>query len=164
LSRRYGRNQKRAHRQRIAELETALTSDRELLKFMRKRNRELEDVIENASNIAGEMSVLFPAKNIETRQPSMPTWDISIRDETSIFHPMAGAMEKLTFETQRLNVMLGRIGEDPLRRATHFMIKFGDKRWGYALSHEAIHSAPRHILQRMVCENLGKVIGMELKQ
>lgn len=46
MGKRYGRNQKRAHRARIAELETAYNRELELITLQGRKNRELQEIID----------------------------------------------------------------------------------------------------------------------
>jgi hypothetical protein len=64
MSRRYGRNQKRAHRQRIVELEEAYTRERHLLAYLRNQLDGLRAEIEDAKRELGANFIAFRPQTV----------------------------------------------------------------------------------------------------
>lgn len=161
MSKRFGRNQRRRMRESIERLEVANEMAQELSKHLGKKLRFLEDQIYEATRIAGNMTVLFPAKSIQMDGKARDSIDLPIQQDVKAYVDMA--VFDSVLQVQRLNVMLGAIDIDKLRCATHVKVKFGDERWGYALSDIAIISAPKDSLVKIITREFGHVMGTDLK-
>jgi len=164
MSKRYGRNQKRKARELIADLQEEQEVFANYMRQQSEKIYRLDMVIDRAADIAGEMSVLFPAKDIASPDKAMPTWEV-VRKNSS--HPCFSSilgMRKPDYQAQRLHVMLGRIDKNELEVSTHCMIQFADMRWGYAISNSALHATPAEHLSKMISERLGKIIALDLKK
>jgi hypothetical protein len=133
-----------------------------LLVRQRRTIDELERVISDAADIAGEMSILFPAKQIKVTQKSRPTWEVKAMQAVGFSMFDTNRPADISFRIQKLRVMLGQIDRSALTDAVHFKIEFGDKRWGYALSDSAVRSMPKQVAVRNITESLGRVIGLEI--
>jgi hypothetical protein len=161
MSRRFGRNQRRAARERVAELERALQMDRALLVHVGERKRQLEQEIGDAKRIVGRMSVLFEpeAKRLDgpARSPMhMFTHSAVVDDGRAFFHNQS--------KTVPLPVMLSMVNRDGLDMAVHCKVLFGDGQWGYAVSEEAVLATPEDVLVERIARELAMTIGQQLAE
>lgn len=159
MSKRFGRNQRRQARERIAALEQAIHLDRELLKHVGERKRQLEQEISDAKRIAGRMSALFEpeARRLDgpARSPMhMFTHSAVMDDPKAFFHSQS--------QTVSLPVMLSRMSKDTLNGAIHCKVVFDDDQWGYAISENAMLSTPEDVLVERVTEHLAMTIARQL--
>lgn len=161
MSRRFGRNQRRQARERIAALEQAITMDRGLLAHVSERKRQLEQEISDAKRIVGRMSVLFEpeVKRLDgpARSPMhMFTHSAVVDDGGAFFHNQS--------KTVPLPVMLSRVNKDGLDTAIHCKVLFGDGQWGYAISEEAVLTTPEDVLVERIARELAMTIGQQLAE
>lgn len=161
MSKRFGRNQRRRARERIAALEQASQIDRELLKHVNKRRSELEKEINDAKRIVGRMSVLFEpeARRLDgpARSPMhMFTHSAAMDEGQAFFHNQS--------QTVPLPVMLSMVNRDGLDMAIHCKVMFGDGQWGYAISEEAVLATPKDVLVERICQQLALTIGEQLAE
>lgn len=160
MSRRFGRNQRRQARERIAALEKAIAMDRGLLAHVSERKRQLEQEISDAKRIVGRMSVLF--------EPEARHLDGPARSPVHMFTHSAVMDRSLAFfhnqsKTVPLPVMLSRMSRDGLDMAIHCKVAFGDGQWGYAMSEEAVLATPEDVLVERITRELAMTIGQQLK-
>lgn len=161
MSKRFGRNQRRQARERIAALEQAITMDRGLLAHVSERKRQLEQEISDAKRIVGRMSVLF--------EPEVRRLDGPARSPMHMFTHSAVMDEGQAFfhnqsKTVPLPVMLSMVNKDGLDMAIHCKVLFGDGQWGYAISEEAVLATPEDVLVGRICQELAMTIGQQLKE
>lgn len=161
MSRRFGRNQRRQARERIAALEQAVAMDRGLLAHVSERKRQLEQEISEAKRIVGRMSVLF--------EPETKRLDGPARSPMHLFTHSAVVKEAQAFfhdrsKTVPLPVMLSRMNKDSLDMAVHCKVLFGDGQWGYAMSEEAVLATPEDVLVERIARELAMTIGQQLAQ
>lgn len=161
MSRRFGRNQRRQARERIAALERAVAMDRGLLAHVSERKRQLEQEISDAKRIAGRMSVLFKpeAKYLDgpARSPMhLFTHSAVMDDGRAFFHNQS--------KTVPLPVMLSMVKRDELDMAVHCKVLFGDGQWGYAISEEAVLATPEDVLVERIARELAMNIGQQLAE
>lgn len=161
MSKRFGRNQRRRARDRIKELECAITMDRELLRYTTEKKARLEREIEDAKRIVGRMSVLF--------EPEPRRLDGPARSPMHLFTQSAVMNEPRAFfhaksETVPLPVMLSRVHRDIFSRAIHCKVTFDDGQWGYAISQDAVLAMPEDVLIQRVTQHLAMTIGRNLAE
>lgn len=167
MSKRFGRNQKRQMRHELADaksqsvlLNSALERNRGLLAYQAQTIQDLENALLDAKEIAGNMSVLFPAEEI--RFPGKPRANLNVSlDANSKLLSNMGTDMYLT--VQRLHVMLAELRLDHLRNSTHVTVKFGEEMWGYGISEEAIINTPTKLLVERIAKTLAKTIAPQLK-
>lgn len=161
MSRRFGRNQRRQARERIAALEQAVAMDRGLLAHVSERKRQLEQEISDAKRIVGRMSVLFEpeAKRLDgpARSPMhIFTHSAVVDDSRAFFHNQS--------KTVPLPVMLSMVNRDGLDMAVHCKVLFGDGQWGYAISEEAVLATPEDVLVERIARELAMTIVQQLQE
>lgn len=160
MSRRFGRNQRRQARERIAALEQAVAMNRGLLAHVSERKRQLEQEISDAKRIAGRMSVLFEPEAKRLDGPARGLMYLftnsSVMDDPSpFFHAKS--------ETVPLPVMLSRIDKSVLDKSIHCSVMFDDMKWNYALSEMAVQAMPKELLVERVAMRLARQIGEDLE-
>lgn len=177
MSRRYGRNQKRAHRARIAELEKeaedyrliaanlakASTMDRALLRKISDDNRTLRDTLEVARSVLGKDHPAFPPGEMEAfnardgylRYAHPPR----MRDFMSVGDMTAS---ELMDQWQRVEVMTAHAKLDECQRNIHFRVTYDGRKWGYAITRSAFEKMPKEAMVRRVAEELAMAIQQEL--
>jgi hypothetical protein len=161
MSRRFGRNQRRRARERIATLEQAIVMDRGLLAHVSERKRQLEQEISDAKRIVGRMSVLFEPESRRLDGPARSpmhlfTHSATMDDGRAFFHNQS--------KTVPLPVMLSRVNRDGLDMAIHCKVLFGDGQWGYAISEEAVLATPEDVLVERIARELAMTIGHQLAE
>jgi hypothetical protein len=163
MSRRFGRNQRRAASERVAELEQALQMDRALLAHVGERKRQLEQEISDAKRIVGHMSVLFDPVAIRLDGPA--------RSEIQLFSHSAVMEDAAPFfhaqsKTIPLDVMIAAVKKKDggaFDSAVHCKVMFDDGCWGYAISEAALRLMPEDILVERIARELAMTIGQQLK-
>lgn len=161
MSKRFGRNQRRRARERIANLEQAMLMDRALLEHVSEHKRQLEREIENAKRIAGNMSALFEPGSLHVSgqardrvfgrtMPEMPS------DPNEICDAMARDIP--------LDVLLTKVDRDKLSMAIHCNVMFSDHTLRYAVSEDAWRHMPEDILVDRVADALSRQLGRDLAQ
>lgn len=168
MSARFGRNKRRRAREQIAALQelqakTSLgfESARALSQLLSQNLEQLRDEMRRAIQIAGNMSILFPATQIKVDRPPMDTWDIH---KFPAFDPRTAIGPAAAVTVQRLSVMLSRIDADHLSRAVHVGVQFRGMHYGYAVSEEAVQSAPNEVLAERIADQVTRMIVDDLKK
>lgn len=170
MSKRFGRNQRRRAREaladreeRILQLGCALDMQRGHVKHLRERPDELQQVLEDAMDMAGRMSVLFPASTTAVDFEPRRTFEVQVKQVLSFDEckQLKGSISA-TFGVQRLPVMLARIDRDALDRAVHLMVEFNGKKVGYAVSDSALQLRRGEFMERELLRVLPKVIDHHL--
>ena len=169
MSARFGRNKRRAAREQIAALSGELGNMQQayrmadgLCRRQGQKIAQLTDEIDEAKEIAGRMSILFPATTIKSDLPS------NNRDFLNL--PITGALPRVVSDldypvlmmSQRLSVMLGNISRDALDNSVHVNVTFGDKKWGYSISDSGIKSMPAGKIVDRVARSFSDLIGRDL--
>jgi hypothetical protein len=164
MSRRFGRNQRRQARERVAELERALQMDRALLAHVGERKRELEQQIGNAKRMVGRMSVLF--------EPGATRLDGPARGKMHLFSHSAVMEDDAPFfhaksKTIPLDVMIATVkskGGGAFDNAVHCKVMFDDGCWRYAISEAALYAMPEDILVERLAHELAMTIARDLSE
>lgn len=172
MSRRFGRNQRRRARealaaasQRVADLEQAHVLDRALQEDMRTRLDALQSEIDDAKDIAGPMSILFPVEgNFQPGIKSEPVRQLHIDvparlpDRFICDEPM----ETLTYQRLPLETLVLSIRPDVLNAALHVNVEFADGVWRYGLTRTAWYSLPRERRQRLIAQTIPNDLAREV--
>jgi hypothetical protein len=139
MSKRYGRNQKRAHRTRIAELEKHIADLQKQNDGLWRSNRDLSDEIACAKRIVGEYCVAFQPRSMTMsfRQTDFVT---IIKHEQDFNSGVSRYwdfrqdpfMQPMRIEQIRLPIMCALAHED-LRGTRHVVATYDGKAYGYAI-------------------------------
>jgi hypothetical protein len=181
MSKRYGRNQKRRARARIAELEQSenrLTAHLEgATQNVRRLSADLQgtsqnlhalrQVLESAMEIAGPMSVLFPAQPLEVKQKreGRTHWQVDVPDRESWQQAVMTYRDihQRTLKIMDLDLLVSRIHRDALSQALHCRVKFADKEVCYADSALARAIMGRKNLEQAIARELAQVLTERLR-
>lgn len=136
MSKRYGRNQKRRARERIAQLESARAMDQGLLAHVRRKLNDAEQVIDHARKVLGNDVALPPLDRGYHPSPlggdfrmAEPTRSFSRTDKNSpIF---------LEHKVIQMRQLLSRIEFRDYPRAVHFYVRLDDGNVAYAIDERA---------------------------
>ncbi|MFM0165749.1 hypothetical protein PQR39_35635 [Paraburkholderia sediminicola] len=172
MSKRYGRNQKRAHRSRIAELENELAKTREHAALLDSDCREYSREIECAKRIVGEYCVAFnphgrtmpigEAQFVEVMQyerdfnPGVTRyWD---------FNPNE-MLAPISVSRIRLPILCVLANREQIRGSRHLSVVYDGKAWGYAIDPMAWRMSRYPIdLCRNIAERLTHMIYEEMSK
>ena len=136
MSKRYGRNQKRQARERIAQLESARAMGQGLLAHVRRELNDAEQVIDHARKVLGNDVALPPLERGHHPNPlggdfrmEEPTLSFSCNDKHSpIF---------LEHKVIQMRQLLSRIEFRDYPRAVHFYVRLDDGNVAYAIDERA---------------------------
>jgi hypothetical protein len=172
MSKRYGRNQKRAHRSRIAELEAEIVA-------LNKDNRELfdcgkrlSDEIECAKRIVGEYCVAFNPRSMTMRVGEAEFVEV-IQYERDFnqgvtrywdFNPNE-MLKPISMSRIRLPIMCVLADRERIRGARHMSVVYDGKAWGYAIDPMAWRMSRYPVdMCRSIAERLTHLIYDELEK
>lgn len=170
MSRRYGRNQKRAHRARIAELEARVTGlewqvkERDgLLAYKQERLNEAARSLDAAVSILGDNHPAFPASELGmTLNSHQDTFRLPHR---GFIQPFDASMDfqSMTMMLHQLDVMTVDSLREDFHNQTHWRVRYGDGRWGYAISPQTMRGLPERVIRQNMVEELAHLIARDLK-
>jgi hypothetical protein len=145
MSRRFGRNQRRRAREAVqtlsasvANLNEALVMDRGLLRHTSDKLRELQQQIDDAKEIAGNMSVLFPVSTMDMSTQKRRGGPIEVavagpfEFESVDRAPSAGILRRISLDT-----LVASIERSTLQESLHVRVEFANKEFVYGISRSA---------------------------
>lgn len=134
MSRRFGRNQKRAMRAQIRANEKIIECKTQSIKEMRRDLDEANAVIERTSQVLGDHFVTLPVKTVEVK-------DLLERFQVSIFQPnrsyAINAAVMRALEVIDIDVYRASLRVDELRGSIHMRYQSISGDVGYGLSEDA---------------------------
>lgn len=160
MSRRYGRNQKRKHREEIARLRREMEAEvkenrRAILKYaeaLAAQRREMEGLVEEIRAVCKD-SALLPAR--EVALPGEGPWRMALQEPIRIRSRLFNdsLVEPMMISTVDIYEVRAFLEEhlDTFRKIVH--VKLPDREVRLAVSREAMAAFGRHGL-RQVAENL----------
>jgi hypothetical protein len=175
MSKRYGRNQKRAHRTRIAELEAEVAALKKDYAGMARTAQLLSDEIECAKRIVGEYCVAFNPRSL-TMQMGTGEYAEVIQYERD-FNPgvthywdinPAEMLKPISVHRIRLPILCVLADREHIRGSRHMKVVYNGKAWGYAIDPTAWRMAryPRDLcgsiarsMTDMIYEEMSKEVG-----
>lgn len=162
MSKRYGKNQKRKHRESTALLTKEISRKAFAIGQLRYENAALQEELSNAKQIAGYLSIVFPASKLKTNDPERPYWELPV--EPTYAYSISDAIPATrSFTVQRLDVLLNKIEPGVLATARHMIIDFRGESYGYAINAETAKTLPTELLSKMLARELSQVIANRFK-
>jgi hypothetical protein len=154
MSRRYGRNQKRAARARIAALEQALSRALRSYAAETTVRRRLQQVLEDVTAALGPQYIGLPPTSI----PMVLHRDGFVNDRFLIpdHDGNVATMHMLSTSVQ----------QDPIqaqRNCLHVNVKLADGRAGYAIAQSAILRTPAPLLARRIADQIAPFLLSEIR-
>lgn len=144
MSKRFGRNQKRAFRNRVAELEKEVDALKKAYGVVARERREYIDEIESAKLIAGEHCVAFRPSRMEVQFSYEDVVNLYRSDPFSLlrspFHPDYDLTRPTPIRRISLPVMMAITQDDWRERAIHIGVRYQGQGYGYAVAREAFQS------------------------
>ncbi|SIT25273.1 hypothetical protein [Achromobacter sp. MFA1 R4] len=128
MSKRYGRNQKRRARERIAQLESAYAREQQLLAHIRGDLRSAEDVIDHARSVLGHDVALPPV--MRGNHPHPLGGDFVMAVPCRIDEPMPLTLDMKVIQMRQL---LAGLEYQDYRPALHFYVKLDDGHAAYVI-------------------------------
>jgi len=166
LSKRYGRNQKRAHRTRIAELEAEVRALKTQNTNLFHSNRNLGEEIDCAKRIVGEYCVAFKPRNLTMsfRQTDFAT----VMQHENDFNSGVSRywdfrqdpfVQTMRVEQIRLPIMCALAERDSIRGSRHVVTTYDGKAYGYAIDAMAWHT---NRYPEVLCRNIAERLTMHI--
>ena len=142
MSKRYGRNQKRAAREKIVELQRALDMQRGIAVYTRNKMDNYEATINRVAKVLGPNFYGLPAVKREV-DVVRQNYRMPSADSASAFMMMQPDMKAdlVRYAVNNLDVMLCTSDMDYLRDTVHLMLHGRDGKIGYAISRNAMETA-----------------------
>lgn len=164
MSKRFGRNQKRHMRERIAQTEKALEMDRALLRHKSERLGELQEDIDAAKRMVCEDSALFQPRTWDMAntpaRDMLETYERKALDFMSSFEaPMSKTIQRLP-----LHVLLSRVDRDRLGGVLHARVMFKGWQLGYAISEPALRAYSVRDLTKRLARELAEMLAKQIKE
>lgn len=157
MAKRFGRNQKRAMRQQIADLERQVEKGR-------KTYATLEATVDYAARVLGSNSVALPPKHLGTCFDSGKIYNVPRMREIGAFEITSQtAVVSRALNSIELQVMRGDAEFDTYRQEIHGYVNVGGKK-AYACSKLATLSIPPEFIARELAGLLEPLISQELQK
>jgi|GEM_PF-6876113 hypothetical protein len=165
MSRRYGRNQKRAHRQRIVELEEAYTRERHLLAYLRNQLDGLRAEIEDAKRELGANFIAFRPQTV--RDPGVQYGSFRMDYLADPRRCLDVDLSKLSltslvFHVLELNAVRERSAAAHDR--LHINVALADGRVRYSITESALAAISDERLVRELTKSLAQQLTVELRR
>jgi hypothetical protein len=170
MSKRYGRNQKRAHRTRIAELEAEVAALKKDYAGMARTAQLLSDEIECAKRIVGEYCVAFNPRSL-TMQIGTGEFAEVIQYERDFnpgvthywdIHPQE-MLAPIRASRIRLPILCVLANREQIRGSRHMSVVYDGKAWGYSIDPMAWRMSRYPVdLCRSIAERMTHMIYEEM--
>ncbi|MFY3079780.1 hypothetical protein ACOTF2_07005 [Achromobacter xylosoxidans] len=149
MSKRYGRNQRRRARERIAQLELSNGMGQGLLEHAHRRLAEAEAVIDHARSVLGHDVALPPLMRGDHPMPLGGDFRIADPNFRMPAYWSGSQSVPVTMEMKILQMreLVAFIERQDLSRAVHFYVQLDDGQAAYAIDERAFTSMPRDHLE-----------------
>lgn len=166
MSRRFGRNQKRALKAEAARWQKAFELECEVRRHTSEERRRLRSELDYAKQSVVRHSGLFAPETVTDRAFGCGTQlriveGRSFDNVPDLAHDLAdgGAM---VMRTVSLPVLLSELRTGPDAFGHHLLVNYEDRKWGYAFTHKAVLVQPRERFVQHVAETLARQIHHDL--
>lgn len=167
MSKRFGRNQKRKMRQQIETLGEALELSDGLNRHLSNLHDDDMRVIRSVERELGQHNVLLNPR-ITSRDPAPGSSTICIQSmETPAYYDIHKANEAVSDDVVKHSLLHKlQSGEDLqwLKQQMHIKFYLNDASVGYALSYEAIQSAPEEVLVQHLSQTMAQHLVQTLRE
>lgn len=169
MSRRFGRNQRRRARERIAELEIASTAATSTAQREERRANSYKAVLDGIGDALGTDSVLLDPILRRAMNHFLPSIELVEAMDLGKVVPWDASREPVaTIRRHTADVFSAGISEDHWARTTHFRVQFRDRGiTAYAIDHRALEQAKlsralRTIVERNIAREMARMFMDEL--
>jgi hypothetical protein len=162
--RRFGRNQKRALRERIANLEGGIARSANQTSYISKNFDELVKQILFIEREIDANSVLFPAKTMRTDDKSyLPK--TRFHEKIPMHFGFAAGADACVLNLKDKFMMNAYIdsGHNIFDSQVHYLLDFGGNRFAYSISEDALASMSKEGLCQRLTENFSIMITNYIK-
>lgn len=145
MSRRYGRNQRRRAREELEWANSRASHLQNELYAVHSRLGEVQRQLNVAKSCLGDKHPAFPAGKFDPGFKPQP-------EDPLMINPYPGQTDQATvmrFATPR---------RDDHKRAVHYVLYAGKERVGYAISHHALQTVPRDVLEFSITRELVELL------
>ena len=180
MSRRYGRNQRRKHRAELGELKAAVelqTAEAALqrqrveslratlvgeLKNANDKVASLRETLEIARRVLGPKHPSFVPESLDV------PWDmrrVKLPHILPILYvgPNLSDLADLQLRWTEADVMTTEVRRHEYQQEQHVIVTYDKRRWGYAITKQAMRSMPRAALVKLIADQLSVLIVDELQ-
>ncbi|MEO8021114.1 hypothetical protein [Polaromonas sp.] len=166
MSQRFGRNQRRRAREAIAQLNTNLNQADTALSVRTRQLIQLEEELHAAKEIAGHMSIIFPAAGtivVDGKSTDNQTVYVDASSPMSLSGPsMMDESMTACISTLPLDLLIARVDRSRLDGALHCYVKFGDQVQALGMTRSAWAGIPTHHRQRYIQEEVARQLTTAL--
>jgi hypothetical protein len=165
MSKRFGRNQKRKMRERIAELET----DRDRWKKRHDEVRMLGQrdrlIVKETADVLGSHFITMDPDNAEIRDIDQVAhgWRVPIMQDLPLSPLEPGAMTCRKFMERVLPVLHGSVIANDLRGEVHIRFKYDGEIVGYSISRRALLMMPQKYAVEKIATEMARYLVGHLK-
>jgi hypothetical protein len=163
MSRRYGRQQRRQHRDRIAELDRRARYFEDQTYRVSRELQDCKDILARAARILGENHVALPAKEREYHE-RLPAMMAMRSDNASLYWRETNPMEPIRILTTMLDALRIEGVPDDFTGQVHFYATLHGKRVKYVISDLAIRNAPMAYLVEEIARQIATHLAAEFQQ
>lgn len=171
MARRFGRNQKRAMRNQMEQMQTDFNNrmlnvtiqNNELLRLQREQIKELANTVDLTAEILGNHFVALPPKNMEVRElrahydfhvrPHHKTWDY--KDTTNLTNYVHNGLVQLETFTADLQI-------DDLRRMMHMRYSSAKTHVAYGVSEDVFIRMPVERLEDTLLKEIALILSRKI--
>lgn len=146
MGKRFGRNQRRKLRDRVAELEQGVMLAQGLTRHVARERDQLRDCIAEVEKVLGLNHVALPPKAIGfpcTQEQAYGLTQVNLAKipgfETTFDQPSPAPID---YRISNIHVALMHVSvhHDATRLAVHCIVRYRDNRWGYAITEQALQT------------------------
>lgn len=161
MSKRYGRNQKRRARERIAQLQSAYAREQGLLARISGQLRDAEDVIDHARSVLGNDVALPPVMRGNHPEPLGGDFLMAEPPAIHVLSCIGDEAMPLTLEMKviQMRQLLAGLEFQDYRGALHFYVQLDDGRAAYAIDERAFAQMPREQLAATLHGPIAKALA-----
>lgn len=162
MTKRYGRNQKRKHLQRIADAERAIDTQAKTIELLRRRGEDNAEAVLAMAKVLGKHFALLPRNPIT--QAAIPD---QLRIETTKFagdtrHVVGNAAEVVLASLHYIDMNRVALECDSLAGMMRVTFVTPAGKWAYGMTLDAWNRAPDDWLLGSVREEIADALGHEI--
>ena len=164
MSKRYGRNQRRRARERIAQLELSNGMGQSLLEHAHRRLADAEAVIDHARSVLGHDVALPPLMRGDHPMPLGGDFRIEDPNVRMPAYWSGSESVSMTMEMKILQMreLVAFIERQDLSRAVHFYVQLDDGQAAYAIDDRAFSSMRRDHLEATLRGPISQALARHL--
>lgn len=155
MSKRYGRNQRRAHRAKIVELEATRQADEALLRHAAARLQKAESAIDFARSVLCD-SVALPPEH----RGAHPHGNGDFRVATRLPFSDGSPIGELRYH--HLHELVARVEGDWRKMGIHCRVDLADGHAAYFIDSIALRSMPEHALVETLAREIAPLLAQHL--